>query len=702
MPSSCPQCGATVGPADRFCGDCGAALAASAQAGEAAPPELLDPSAAAPHADAPASERGAAESRAVEPGTSRAAESSAPPAAAHARDEGGAGAAAAVAVAPAARPSQAESQPESQPESDSETAATTGEVAAGTGEVAAGTGEVGTGEIERDADAAGARAGDSRAAGGEGDAVAPDESAASARGTGAAVGEAGADADTDTAGRAATGERAAGAGESERWTAENDFDGRATGESERMRPSTVRSGSTGRLRNVPRALDGGTLLHSRYEIVRRVGGGGMGAVYLARDKNLGDAPRAVKEMVQQNIDESQHEKAVGDFKRESMLLASLEHPSIPTIYDYFYDEDVGRFYLVMKYISGGDFLARLRNAPNARLDEKTVCDWGCQVADVLYYLHRQNPPIIYRDLKPANLMIDGNSGRVMLIDFGIARWVQKEEKGVTAVGTMGYAPPELFSGKVEPRSDIYSLGATMFHLLTGSDPQDNPLLIFDFNKNPRPRQIAPSLSNEMEQILMRAVEYKPENRFRSAAEMRDTLADHLEKLRTGQVTYGTTPAGGQSAALKTMQVEMVYCGFCGGRIAADDVYCAHCGQRQPMAVASAALRQARATAKLVVMGTTELDSSFLLQKESSLVGRSDPHSNIFPEVDLSRFDPQTKISRRHARIFRKGDVYLIEDLGSVNGTIVNDNVRLAPHQPRALESGDRLRLGETTLHFLIG
>jgi serine/threonine-protein kinase len=241
----------------------------------------------------------------------------------------------------------------------------------------------------------------------------------------------------------------------------------------------------------------------------------------------------------------------------------------------------------------------------------------------------------------------------------------------------------------------------MFHLLTGADPQDNPLLIFDFNKNPRPRQITPALSNEMEAILMRAVEYKPEGRFRSAAEMRDVLSDHLDKLRAGQVTYGMAHAN-QSANLKTMQVEMVYCGFCGGRIAADDVYCAHCGQRQPMAVASAALRHARATAKLVVMGTTELDSSFLLQKETSLVGRSDPHSNIFPEVDLSRFDPQTKVSRRHARIFRKGDNYLVEDLGSVNGTVVNDTLRLAPHQPRALESGDKLRLGETTLHFLIG
>ncbi|MCA1642130.1 MAG: FHA domain-containing serine/threonine-protein kinase, partial [Acidobacteria bacterium] len=466
--------------------------------------------------------------------------------------------------------------------------------------------------------------------------------------------------------------------------------------------ATVRGGSTGGgRRSNAKQLDPATLLYSRYEIVRRIGGGGMGAVYLAKDRNLGDQPRAVKEMIQSNIDESQHEKAINDFRRESMLLSSLEHQSIPTIYDYFYDDGAGRFYLVMKYISGGDFLARLRNAPGGRLDEKTVTDWGCQVADVLHYLHRQNPPIIYRDLKPANLMIDGNSGRVMLIDFGIARWVQKEEKGVTAVGTMGYAPPELFSGKVEPRSDIYSLGATMFHLLTGSDPQDNPLLIFDFNKNPRPRQITPSLSNEMEAILMRAVEYKPENRFRSAAELRDTLSDHLEKLRAGQVTYGMAPAN-VSANLKTMQVEMVYCGFCGGRIAGEDVYCAHCGQRQPMAVASAVLRQARATAKLVVTGTTELDSSFMLQKESSLVGRSDPHSNIFPEVDLSRFDPQTKISRRHARIFRKGDTYLVEDLGSINGTVINDTLRLAPHQPRALESGDKLRVGETTLHFLIG
>jgi serine/threonine-protein kinase len=384
-----------------------------------------------------------------------------------------------------------------------------------------------------------------------------------------------------------------------------------------------------------------------------------------------------------------------------LLLTSLEHPSIPTIYDYFYDTTLNRFYLVMKYISGGDLASRMRGAPGGRVDEKTVSDWGMQVADVLEYLHTRPKPIIYRDLKPANLMIDGNTGRVMLIDFGIARWVNKQEKGVTAVGTMGYAPPELFSGRAESRSDVYSLGATMFHLLTGADPQDNPLLIFDFSKNPRPRQVAPSISTEMERILMRAVEYKPEDRFLSAGELRDVLAEHLEQLMSGRVSYGMAVAqlGGE-----TMQGQSVYCGFCGGRIAMDDVFCAHCGERQPLAAvaASAALRAPRPTAKLVVAGTTELDASFILQKDSNLLGRTDPHSNIFPEIDLSRFDRETKVSRRHARIWCEGDTFLVEDLGSVNGTVINDSVRLAPRQPRVLDSGDRIRLGETTLHFLVG
>ena len=172
---------------------------------------------------------------------------------------------------------------------------------------------------------------------------------------------------------------------------------------------------------------------------------------------------------------------------------TLDHPSIPTIYDYFFDGVESRFYLVMKYIDGGDLAARQR-VLGGRVDELTVTRWAIDTCDVLDYIHSQDPPIIYRDLKPANLMIDTRTNRVMLVDFGIARFVSPTQKGVTAIGTMGYAPPELFAGNVEARSDIYSLGATMFHLMTGVDPQDNPLLIFDFDKNPKPRQINPAIS----------------------------------------------------------------------------------------------------------------------------------------------------------------------------------------------------------------
>ena len=468
------------------------------------------------------------------------------------------------------------------------------------------------------------------------------------------------------------------------------------------------SDTDGKNKTKLKPLDEGTVLNGRYEIIRKIGGGGMGAVYLASDKNLGGVLRAVKEMVQSYIEDVQQEKAVSDFKRESLLLTSLDHQSIPTIYDYFFDESEARFYLVMKYISGGDLAGRLRSAPEGRIDETSITQWAVQIADVLDYLHNRQPPIVYRDLKPANIMIDGNSGRVMLIDFGIARWVNKEEKGVTAVGTMGYAPPELFSGNVEARSDIYSLGSTMFHLLTGADPQSNPLLIFDFQKHPRPRQINPQLSDQMERILMQAVEYNADKRFASAAELRKTLEEHLENLKANKVSFGVKEAP-ISIALSD---QPVFCGFCGQKIVATDMFCAFCGAKQPLAQQgvhshSEGYAPAPLTAQLLIVGTNELEQpAFRLEKEDNLVGRRDPMSNIFPEVDLSKFDPQTKISRRHARIWREGSEFMVEDLGSSNGTyilpVVSDTMRLQPHQPQLLTNGDKIRLGDTTLHFILG
>lgn len=465
-------------------------------------------------------------------------------------------------------------------------------------------------------------------------------------------------------------------------------------------------------------LDDGTILNKRYEIIRRIGGGGMGAVYLANDRNLGGVKRAVKEMIQAYVDDTQHEKAVEDFRREALLLSSLEHPAIPTIYDYFVDNEENRFYLVMKYISGGDLAARFRATPNGRIDEQTMTEWAIQIADVLDYLHNHEPPIVYRDLKPSNVMIDGKTGRVMLVDFGIARWVNKEEKGNTAVGTMGYAPSEQYAGNSEPRSDIYALGATMFHLLTGSDPQNNPLLIFDFTKHPRPRRINPDLSVEMERILMKAVEYNANMRFASANEMRNVLLDHLERIRAGKLTFAPPDADSQAPTVLQSQpialksaVGTAFCGFCGERIAANDMFCAFCGSRQPeadriQAAAQVAFPTNKATARLVIETGAFDETAFVLEKETNILGREDRRSNIFPEVDLTKYDVASpKISRRHARIFRQGTTFMIEDLGSANGTtlVTRDSkiTKLLANQPHVLMHGDKLKLGETTLHFFV-
>ena len=163
------------------------------------------------------------------------------------------------------------------------------------------------------------------------------------------------------------------------------------------------------------------------------------------------------------------------------------------------------------------------------------------------------------------------------------------------------------------------------------------------------------------------------------------------------------PVSGAAAA------SWVFCGHCGEKIGAEDVYCAHCGSRQPIGAAAVAgfagQGAARITAQLIVVGTSDMVKPFVIDKESVLIGRTDPHTGIFPEIDLTMHDPETKVSRRHARIFRQGEQFVVEDLGSVNGTIVTSagggSIRLNTKSPRVLSAGDELKLGGTTLKFMV-
>ncbi len=209
-------------------------------------------------------------------------------------------------------------------------------------------------------------------------------------------------------------------------------------------------------------LEPGTVLQGRYQIERLLGGGGMGMVYLAHDQRLANRPCAIKEMVDHFIDQAQRIEANEYFAREADTLAQLKHQAIPAITDRF--ELANRHYLVMEYVEGRNLEEELA-ARGEPLPEGLVIDIARQLCDVLAYLHGLTPPIIYRDMKPSNVMLNSN-GRVVLVDFGIARLFKAARKG-TMIGTLGFAPPEQYQGLVDPRSDIYSLGATLHYVLTG-------------------------------------------------------------------------------------------------------------------------------------------------------------------------------------------------------------------------------------------
>lgn len=250
----------------------------------------------------------------------------------------------------------------------------------------------------------------------------------------------------------------------------------------------------------------GTVIDDKYEILKVIGRGGMSVVYLAMDKHL-NKQWAVKEIRKKGSGKND-EIVVNSLLAEANMMKRLDHPSLPRIVDII-DNGI-TIYIVMDYIEG-ESLDKIINEYGAQPEEKVIT-WAKQLCDALGYLHSQKPPIIYRDMKPANVMLKPE-GNIKIIDFGIAREYKEQNLADTTVlGTKGYAPPEQYSGQTDPRSDIYALGMTMHHLLTGVDPRSG-------EPYASVRQWNPELSEGIEAIIDKCVEPAAENRYQSTADL---------------------------------------------------------------------------------------------------------------------------------------------------------------------------------------
>lgn len=273
-------------------------------------------------------------------------------------------------------------------------------------------------------------------------------------------------------------------------------------------------------------LEQGALLQDRYRIIEVLGHGGMGSIYRAVDENLG-----LEVAVKENL--FTVEDYTKQFKREAVILANLRHPNLPRVSNHFSIPDQGQ-YLIMDYIEGEDLQERMER--DKIIPEEEVIIIGATICDALTYMHSRDPVVLHRDIKPGNVRITPR-GDIYLVDFGLAKIIRGDKTTTTGARamTMGFSPPEQYgAARTDIRTDIYSLGATLYTALTGSTPEDSLAQTMDQERLTPVRERNPSVSRRVGEAVEKALNVQPNDRFQMAAEFKNELL----KARSGRFVFG--------------------------------------------------------------------------------------------------------------------------------------------------------------------
>ncbi|MBK9925664.1 MAG: serine/threonine-protein kinase [Anaerolineales bacterium] len=287
-------------------------------------------------------------------------------------------------------------------------------------------------------------------------------------------------------------------------------------------------------------LERGTLLHKRYRIVEILGQGGMGSVYRAVDENLG-----VDVAVKENLFTT--DEYARQFRLEAVILANLRHPNLPRVTDHFVIGDQGQ-YLVMDYIEGEDLRQRMERMGNITEDEAVLL--GAAICDALSYLHTRKPPILHRDIKPGNVKIT-SEGHIFLVDFGLAKVLHGSQATTTGARAMtpGYSPPEQYgTARTDPRTDIYSLGATLYASLTGIIPEDGLARAMDNTQLTPLRKRNGKISRRLSASIEKAMGIDPADRFQNADEFKRALLGSKSKTQRLPGEYVIEPPPAEEGA----------------------------------------------------------------------------------------------------------------------------------------------------------
>ena len=271
-------------------------------------------------------------------------------------------------------------------------------------------------------------------------------------------------------------------------------------------------------------ISGAGLIAGRYQVERLLGQGGMGAVYFARDLQANYAPVALKMMQVQLTDPERQRLAVEQFRQEAQLLSTLDHPGLAKVSNYFVEND--RYYLVMTYLEGKN-LAQLLEERGEPFPVSQVLDWCVQLLNILEYLHSCKPPVIFRDLKPSNLILTAD-GHLHMVDFGIARILaegSETNQFLKGIGSPDYCPLEQYQGGgTDQRTDLYALGATLYHLLTFRPPPPASNVALAGRPVNSPRRYNPQVNSPLEDLVVKLLEIRKEDRFSTVGQVRAALA----------------------------------------------------------------------------------------------------------------------------------------------------------------------------------